>query len=150
MKRRIFVGVLFLSVLAFKPVALTAQDPRDNAPARTEDSGFELQQNYPNPFNPTTRIPFRLDPRLFDEGHPVVVTMAVYNVLQQLVAYPTALDHPDGNGVQVRRLSYDTPGEKEAFWDGHDLDGRQVASGIYYVQLIVNGRRQIMKMIVAK
>ncbi len=150
MKRRIFVGVLFLSVLAFKPVSLTAQDPRGDASARTAESGFVLQQNYPNPFNPTTRIPFRLDPTLFDGGHSVTVTMAVYNVLQQLVAYPTALDHPDGNGVQVRQLTYETPGQKEAFWDGHDLNGRQVASGIYYVQLIVNGRRQIMKMIVAK
>ena len=150
MRRRSFTGVIFLALIAVFPAGLTAQGAGGDASTRDRESGFELQQNYPNPFNPTTRIPFRLDPRLFEDGRPVVVTMAVFNVLQQLVAYPTALDHPDGNGVLVRELIYYTPGQKVAFWDGHDLNGRQVASGIYYLQISVNGRRQIMKMIVAK
>ncbi len=149
MRRRILYGVISLAILVFTPIALTAQDPGSDASPRTRESGFELQQNYPNPFNPTTRIPFRLTPDLFEDGEPVVVTMRIFNVLQQLVAYPTALGHPDGNAL-VNGLEYYTPGQKEAFWDGLDINGRQVASAVYYLQMIVNGRSQIMKMIVAK
>lgn len=149
MKRRLLKGVFFLVVLAALPATVAAQDPGSDASPRTGSSGFELQQNYPNPFNPTTRIPFTLSPELFEDG-TVVVTMRIFNVLQQFVANPTALGHPDGNGVAVDGLEFYTPGQKEAFWDGRDINGRQVASGMYYLQLIVNGRRQIMKMIVAK
>lgn len=150
MRRRWITGVIFLAILAVMPGRVMAQDPGNDASPRTSDSSFELLQNYPNPFNPTTRIPFMLSQDLFEDGQPVVVTMRIFNVLQQLVAYPTALSHPDGNGVLVNGLEYYTGGQKEAFWDGRDLNGRQVASGMYYLQMIVNGQRQIMKMIVAK
>ncbi|MDX1674652.1 MAG: hypothetical protein R3314_07660 [Longimicrobiales bacterium] len=154
MRRRSHIGVIFLTILAFMPAPVLAQDPGNDASPRTSDSGFELLQNYPNPFNPTTRIPFVLTPDLFEnaqgETQQVVVTIRIFNVLQQFVAHPTALGHPDGNGVLVNGLEYYTPGRKEAFWDGLDQNGRQVASGMYYLQMIVNGRRQIMKMIVAK
>ena len=150
MRRRSLPGVIFLALLAFTPLAVTAQGTGSDASPRGQDPGFELRQNYPNPFNPTTRIPFRLDPRLFEQGQPVVVTMRIFNVLQQLVAHPTALNHPDGNGVLVDGLEYRTAGQHEAFWDGYDLNGRQVASGVYYLQMIVNGQRRIMKMFVSK
>ncbi len=149
MRRLAWIGVFSLVLLALPPKMVAAQDTgRDANPAT--DSGFELQQNYPNPFNPTTRIPFALQPSLFADGRPVVVTMRIFNVLQQLVAFPTALNHPMGNGTPVRELTYESPGQKEAFWDGTDLNGRQVASGIYYLQVIVNGKRRVMPMIVAK
>ncbi|MGK7311077.1 MAG: hypothetical protein ACN0LA_02465 [Candidatus Longimicrobiales bacterium M2_2A_002] len=154
MGRRCLHGVIILAILAFMPAAVSAQDPGSDASPRASDSGFELLQNYPNPFNPTTRIPFTLSPELFvdDQGRQqdVVVTMRIFNVLQQFVANPMALGHPDGSGTPVEGLTYYTPGQKEAFWDGLDHNGRQVASGMYYLQLIVNGRSQIMKMIVAK
>ena len=149
MRRRISWGVLLLTVLAFVPAALAAQDAGGDAPSRTSDSGFELQQNYPNPFNPTTRIPFRLDPRLFEQGRTVVVSMQVFNVLLQPVAVPTAMNHPEG-AVRIDRLEYTAPGQYEAFWDGIDRNGRQVASGMYYLSIIVNGERKLMKMIVSK
>jgi hypothetical protein len=147
MRRRIRAGVFFLCVLAATPFSLAAQNAGNDA-SRLADVGFELQQNYPNPFSATTRIPFQLGMSLFDQGQPVVATMRIFNVLQQLVAYPTALNHPAGEGVPVNGLEYTVPGLNEAFWDGYDLNGRRVASGIYYLQLTVNGRRQIMKMIV--
>lgn len=149
MRRRSFAGVIFCCVLAFTPLSLAAQDAGSGALSRTADPGFELQQNYPNPFSSTTRIPFRLGPVLFEAGQPAVVSMRIFNVLQQLVAYPTALSHPAGEGARLQGLEYTSPGRYEGFWDGHDLHGRQVAAGIYYVQLNVNGRRQIMKMIVS-
>jgi len=148
MRRRTLVGVIFLCVLALSPISITAQDPGSGASGRQPDVGFELQQNYPNPFSTTTRIPFRLGMSLFDQGQPAVVTMRIFNVLQQLVAYPVALNHPGGE-VPVNGMEYHSPGRHEAFWDGYDVSGRQVASGIYYLQINVNGRRQIMKMIVS-
>ena len=149
MGRRILQGVSLLIVLAFAPGALAAQDTGGDAPPRTE-TGFELQQNYPNPFNPTTRIPFTLNPGSFPEGRAAVVSMQIFNVLLQPVAVPTALSHPSGSGVRVERLEYTAPGHYEAFWDGFDREGRQVASGVYYLQMIVNGERQVLKMVVAK
>jgi hypothetical protein len=146
MRRRILAGVFFLCVLAATPFSLAAQNAGNDA-SRIADAGFELLQNYPNPFSVSTRIPFTLGPSLFEQGQPVVVTMRIFNVLQQLVAYPTALNHTAGE-VPMNGLEYHAPGLNEAFWDGHDLNGRRVAPSIYYLQITVNGRRQIMKMIV--
>ena len=152
MRRRILTGVFFLAVLALTPVAVMAQDPGSDASPRSNDAGFELLQNYPNPFNLSTRIPFTLSPELFEASNDgtVQVTMRIFNVLQQLVAYPTALGHPDGNGVSLDGLTYYTPGSNEAFWDGRDIDGRQVASGMYYLQMVVGSHRQIIKMVVSR
>lgn len=149
MRRTFCVGVILLLAGLFSPAALSAQDPAGPPPG-SRDAGFQLRQNYPNPFNPETRIPFELGESLFENGQPVRVSIRIYNVLQQLVAIPTALNHPMGNGVPVEDLQYATPGLKEAFWNGLDESGRQVASGIYYMQLIVNGQSVVRKMIVAK
>jgi hypothetical protein len=116
-----------------------------------QDSGFYLEQNYPNPFNPETKIPFVLDEELFAGGQPVVVSVRIFNVLQQFITAPTALNHPHGEGVPVLGLEYPFPGRWEAYWDGRDEFGRQVASGVYFVQLTVNGRKpQVRKMFVTK
>ena len=115
-----------------------------------QESGFYLEQNYPNPFNPETKIPFILNEDLFDDGGSVVVTIRIFNVLQQYIATPTALNHPRGEAVPVTDLEYASPGRYETYWDGRDQVGRHVASGVYFVQLIVDGRSQIRKMFVAK
>ncbi|MDZ7779878.1 MAG: hypothetical protein U5R14_08090 [Gemmatimonadota bacterium] len=148
MRRTIGVlSVLLLSIVG--PQALAAQDrAREAAPERA--NGFQLEQNYPNPFNPETTIPFTLGEELFVDGRPVVVSIRIFNVLQQLVAHPVALGHPSGEGQEVRQLEYTMPGDYEAYWDGYDLSGRQVASGIYFMQLTVNGRSATRKMYVLK
>ncbi|MDE2773012.1 MAG: hypothetical protein OXI46_04825 [Gemmatimonadota bacterium] len=112
--------------------------------------GFSLGQNYPNPFNPETRIPFDLNEELFSDGETPVVSIRIFNILQQLVAVPTALRHPLGEGVPVSDLEYPGPGRYEAYWDGTDGSGREVASGIYLMQLTVNGVSQTRKMYVTK
>ena len=111
---------------------------------------FQLEQNYPNPFNPETRIPFVLSDDLFADGNPVRVTVRIYNVLQQFVAAPTALNHSLGEGLPVEELEYITPGRHEVYWDGRDRSGNQVASGVYFVQLVVNGQSEVRKMFVTK
>lgn len=143
MRRFFGVGIVLLLALGVLPDSLYGQ----RSPGR--DRGFQLNQNFPNPFNPTTTISFELNPSLFEAGKPAVVTVRIYNVLQQLVAIPKALEHPLGD-VFVENLQYDVPGEKRAFWDGTDRNGRKVASGIYYMQLVVNGERSVRKMVVTK
>src|SRR5690606_11458419 len=102
-------------------------------------SGIILESSYPNPVSPETWIPFVLPPSLFEDGEPVVVTMRIYNILMQVRAMPVAIDHPGGGGQRVLNLEYAEPGRKIAYWDGKDLAGRLVSSGVYYVQLVIPG-----------
>ncbi len=113
--------------------------PAEEPASSVQASGFDLQQNYPNPFNPATTIPFILHEGLFAEGRPTVVSIRIFNALQQLVASPVALGRSSGEDAELTQLEYAQPGTYEAFWDGTDQSGRQVASGIYFVQLDVNG-----------
>ena len=146
MRRTLGVLSVLLS-LFFAADTLSAQDTgRDGERGGT--NGFQIGLNYPNPFNPETTMPFVLGEELFVDGQPAVVTIRIFNVLAQLVAYPTALSHPQGEGVVVDRLEYAQPGRYEAFWDGHDQMGRQVASGIYIMQMSVNGLRPRSRRIV--
>lgn len=143
--RRTFCVLLVVLLCAAVPSPAVAQEGGGE-----QDAGFSLGQNYPNPFNPETKIPFVLGEELFEGDRPVVVTIRIFNVLQQLVASPTALHHPRGDAVRVSGLEYPAPGRYEAYWDGKDRDGQEVASGVYFVQLVVNGRSQVRKMFVSK
>jgi len=144
------VGVLSAFLLSLGVVSpLSAQEPGRPVPTG-QGSGFQLEQNYPNPFNPETKIPFVLSEELFVEGRPAVVSLRIFNLLQQVVAVPVALGHPSGEGVQLQQLEYFQAGRFEAFWDGTDSSGRQVASGIYFMQLTVNGVSKTRKMYVLK
>ncbi len=73
-----------------------------------------LAQNYPNPFNPVTTIAFEL-PRAQS------VQLHLYNLSGQLVA--TLADGAYTAGVH------------QVVWDGHDDQGRQVTTGVYYYVL---------------
>ena len=128
--------------------SVSAQNP--GTPGAGSGGGFDLEQNYPNPFNPETTIPFTLGDELFGAGNPVVVSLRIFNLLSQPVAFPVALSHPAGAGVPVQSLEYTQPGRHEAFWDGTDQSGRQVASGIYFMQLTVNGQSVSRRMYVLK
>jgi hypothetical protein len=146
MRRISCVLFVLLSIVGFAS-SVSAQQV---GPTGKQDSGFNLEQNYPNPFNPETKIPFVLDDELFNSGRPVVVSVRILNVLQQFITAPTALNHPHGEGVPVLNLEYPFAGRFEAYWDGRDESGRQVASGVYFVQLVVNGRSTHKKMFVTK
>ncbi|MDP3025060.1 MAG: FlgD immunoglobulin-like domain containing protein [candidate division Zixibacteria bacterium] len=82
-------------------------------------NSFELSQNYPNPFNPTTRIQFRVGSLEF--GDPLNTTLKIYNILGQLVR--TLVDEEKA------------PGKYEVIWDGKDVSGKEVSSGLYFYQL---------------
>ena len=143
------IGVLFV-LLTLSGVSASLSAQATPSTSAGQGNGFQLEQNYPNPFNPETRIPFVLDEELFADGQPVYVSLRIYNLLQQMVAWPVALSHPSGEGTRLDRLQYLQPGRHEAFWDGTDQSGRQVASGIYFMQLTVNGVTKTRKMYVLK
>jgi len=96
----------------YYPVGIKAGTPTSvnvNRPV-----GFALSQNAPNPFNPTTTIRFSVP-----QTEPV-----------KLVIY-------DVNGRVVRTLVDGTleVGRHEVSWDGTDMVGRSVASGVYVYRL---------------
>ena len=141
-------GVLsVLLLLLCSTQTLSAQDVGRGMQSG-QANGIQLGRNYPNPFNPETTIPFTLGEDLFVDGRPAVVTIRIFNILTQLVAHPVALGHPGGQGVVVDQLEYTQPGVYEAFWDGTDQMGRQVASGIYLMQLTVQGFRPVTRKII--
>lgn len=130
-----------LSVLLLMFCSAQVLSAQDRGRDTQSTDGFELHQNYPNPFSRETTIPFTLGDELFAEGRSAVVSLSIFNLLLQVVAHPVALGHASGEGVQLIQLEYLQPGRYEAFWDGIDLSGRQVAPGIYFMQLVVNGLR---------
>ena len=109
-------------------------------PVGEKDPEFRLEQNYPNPFRSETRIPFVLAESLFAEGKTVKVSLRVYNFLQQFVAAPVALGFPGGEGLPLLQLEYTAPGRYEARWDGRDRNDRPVATGVYFVEMRIDGR----------
>jgi flagellar hook assembly protein FlgD len=93
-----------------------------------------LLQNYPNPFNPETWIPYQL-------SADSEVVISIY----------------DTNGESVRQFhlgyqhvgTYITPG-KAVYWDGEDMFGELVASGLYFYQIRAGDYAQARRMVIVK
>jgi len=77
-------------------------------------SEFRLLPNYPNPFNPETTINYELP-------EATAVKLEIYNILGQRVATLVDSKHPAG--------AY------SARWDGKDISGGRVSSGVYIYRL---------------
>ena len=89
-----------------------------------------LGEAYPNPFNPSTTIQFELD-----RFGPV--SLSIYNL----------------NGRLVNKLINDTmhPGNYNSIWNGTNLRGNQVSSGIYLAVFESNGMLvQTRKLVILK
>jgi len=143
--------VLFLLLVIvglLSPPAARAQDA--GQPRAVTPKGFRLEQNYPNPANPETYIPFYLEEGLFENGDAPVVSIRIMNIFRQLVAIPKAVGLPRGRDVPVNNLRYTEPGRKQAKWDGRDLRGRRVPSGVYYCELVVDGRSDYIRFFVTQ
>ena len=93
-----------------------------------------LLQNYPNPFNPETWIPYQLSA----DSEAVI---SIY----------------DTNGERVRQFdlgyqhvgTYTTPG-KAVYWDGEDMYGELVASGLYFYTIQAGSFQATRRMLVVK
>ena len=75
---------------------------------------FTLHQNYPNPFNPETRINYEL-------AEATKVNLVIFNLL----------------GQKVRSLvnTLKQAGYHSVVWNGQDLNGKDVPSGVYVYRI---------------
>ncbi|MFB0515017.1 MAG: PQQ-binding-like beta-propeller repeat protein [Candidatus Neomarinimicrobiota bacterium] len=92
-------------------------------------SQFNFSENYPNPFNPVTTV--RYDVSLSSD-----VSLIVYDIL----------------GREVARLADQEmePGYYQVIWDGRDVIGREVPSGIYIARLVTPEYSKSIKMVLLK
>lgn len=125
----------------------SAQAPARDLPMTAR--GFDFDRTRANaPTEPEMWIPFYLERKLFESADSVAVTLRIYNPLKQVVAIPV-LREP-GSTASPRLLDYvfRQPGRKSAFWDGRDLAGAAVGTGIYYAELTAGARRATLKLVV--
>jgi flagellar hook assembly protein FlgD len=99
-------------------------EENDNLPRQTS-----LAQNYPNPFNPSTSVLFYLA----KAGN---IEFSIYDLLGQKVY------HISKTGVIA--------GEHSLVWDGVDMNGSPVASGIYFYRLSAGDFVDTKQMILLK
>ena len=86
----------------------------------TRVTEHRFEGGFPNPFNPTTRLVFSLAPEMAPQPARLEIVDLQGRLLQVL------LDETAQAGRQY-----------EAVWDGRDLSGRVMASGIYLARLQV-------------
>ena len=103
--------------------------PLDVEPTPGTPTEFALNQNYPNPFNPTTNISFAMP----NDGH---VLLQVFDVTGALVK--TLVDQ------SVRA------GNMQVNWDGTNLKGGKVASGVYLYRMATDNFVTAKKMVLMK
>lgn len=84
---------------------------------------------YPNPFNPETTIRFVL-------AKETKVDVAVYDI----------------RGVKVRQLmeGFKAKGTYRVLWNGRNINGVSLGSGVYFLRLITNDKQLVKRMILMK
>jgi len=80
----------------------------------TDFARYELHANYPNPFNPTTTIRYNL-------AEDADVRLEIFNI--------------KGERVAVLVDEHQVKGRHDVRWDGHNLSGQTVATGVYFYRL---------------
>jgi len=96
-----------------RPIVIVSVEESDgNSPTE-----FWLGQNYPNPFNPSTEI-------LFSLPRAAKVKLQIFDVLGRQVA------------TLVDELA--SPGNYKVLWDGKNMSGQAVASGVYLYRITAN------------
>jgi len=90
---------------------------------------FSLSQNYPNPFNPSTVI-------AFDTPRQADMLITIFNTL----------------GQQVRSFELNNlpAGRHEVVWDGRNIEGNSLSSGIYFYRLSGGEFSKTRKMVMIK
>ena len=100
--------------------------------------GYPIQNmllpNYPNPFNPETWIPYQL-------ANDSNVQISIYNS-QGVLVRVLPLGHQFAGYYMGR--------ERAAYWDGKNMLGERVASGIYFYQLETDTLSSMRKMVILK
>lgn len=90
---------------------------------------FALHPNLPNPFNPQTTI-------RFDVPEASEVRIVVYSLL--------------GQEVQTLLADRREVGQHQVVWNGQDMFGRSVATGVYFVRMEAGSFSQVRRMMLLK
>ena len=142
--------ILMLLAGSLSPPA-GAQEPQlRSSPPLERGRAFQLEPNYPNPVSSETFIQFSLDSALFRSRDTVVVSLRIVNTLSQVMAIPVVMNGSQVTRVPIINLAFTYPGRKIAYWDGRNIVGQPLPSGVYYCQMQVAGEeeRQSLKIIV--
>jgi len=89
-----------------------------------DERNFSITSLYPNPFNPVTQIDYSVD-------YAGELRLSVYNILGQEVA--------------VLHSGYQTEGDYQAVWNAGSL-----ASGVYYINMMMHGQVETKKAVLIK
>ena len=109
----------------------------------------KLGSSWPNPFNPWVHTPFTVGGEGCTSGEQHAVSVRFLNILAQPVVVPvlegtsansTSSSASSLNGSSITNLSL-ACGNYVAFWDGKVNGGaKEAASGMYIVQILVDGK----------
>lgn len=94
----------------------------------------QLLANYPNPFNPETWLPYQL-------AKPTDVSVTIYDVRGAVIRH-LELGH-QAAGIYHSR-------SRAAYWDGKNVYGEPVASGVYFYTLTAGDFTATRKMLIRK
>ena len=117
-------SLVFKRIIAMLKGILAAITPNKTA----------LLTNYPNPFNPETWIPYQLA----KDGE---VTLTISDVKGQVVR-TLALGYQPAGVYQEK--------SRAAYWDGKNVEGERVASGVYFYTLKTGEFAATRKMLIRK
>lgn len=120
--------VAFLGTLSDGYVQTGRKDP-GRPRQELADGAPTLLSVSPNPFNPSTRIDYTVNA-------PAAVRVGVYDVAGRLVRSLVDEDLPAGVHA--------------ATWDGRDVHGAPVASGIYFIRLDTGSATLVRKAVLAR
>ncbi len=87
-------------------------------------SDYKLEQNFPNPFNPETTIKYSVSRKSF-------VQIKVYDISGRLI-----------NSLVAKAL---IAGSYSAVWNGKDITGNNVSSGIYFYNMTIDGSKSVSR-----
>jgi len=90
---------------------------------------FALHQNYPNPFNTFTQIDYVLS----ETGD---VSLVIYDIL--------------GRKMKTLFHGINEAGNYSVTWDGTDVEGETVASGVYFYSLTSENRKETKKLLLLR
>jgi glucose/arabinose dehydrogenase len=90
---------------------------------------FRLKQNYPNPFNSSTILQYEI-------SDAAAIGLEIYDIT--------------GQKMQEFNRNHTLPGVYEVSWDGFDMQGKAVSTGVYFSRLKSGDFSSVGKMLMIK
>jgi len=146
LKGRLDDGEFFEAILRPEDISVGSEGSFEDARQFWKSAGrleMDLLSSSPNPFRETTTIYYEI-PSLIEQENgtriesrePVEISVKVYNVAGRLVSVLTE--------------DYVSPGVYSMQWQAVDVNGSAVASGVYYVRLLIGNKYITQRLILLK